>query len=292
MVPKCAVPLASMLTALPSTALAHHATAGAGHGIEQVLIVLLVASAVGYASGVARLWRKAGTGRGIGRLAALSFALGWVTLAIALLSPIDDLATNSFALHMAQHEMLMVVAAPLFALSKPMEAWAWALSPGGRRILSVAAGWWRRLAVPGIAWWLHAAAIWVWHIPALFVAALGNIALHDLQHVCFFASALLFWQSVFGRDIHARAGIAMALLITTMLHTSALGLLLTFSPTAWYAHDAPVRFGLTALEDQQLGGLIMWMVGSIPYVAAALLIAAAWLSPSRTSASPRPRTSP
>ena len=101
------------------------------------------------------------------------------------------------------------------------------------------------------------------------------IPLHVLQHACFFVSAFAFWWAVFGR--RAPDATWVACLFTTMLHTSALAVLLTFAPVPWYAHDAAIPLGLTALEDQQLGGLVMWVPGAFAYVVAKLAIIAGWL---------------
>ena len=138
---------------------------------------------------------------------------------------------------------------------------------------------WRRLTTPVNAWSLHAVSIWVWHIPALFAAALANEAIHVLQHTSFFASALLFWSVTTRGEWRARGAKSVAMLFTTMLHTSALGLLLTFSPTAWYVQHAPELMGFSALEDQQLGGLVMWVPGGFAYLLAALWIVYGWLTP-------------
>jgi len=277
--------IALALALLPLAAHAHHVEGAGPFGriaLEVLLVLLMLASAVGYARGVARLWRHAGVGRGIGQGEAVRFALGWVALAAALFSPIDALADRSFAIHMVQHELLMVVAAPLLVASRVFEAWAWALRDGGVRTLATVAAAWRWLAVPRRAWWLHAAALWIWHVPVFFMAALENVGLHALQHLSFFASALLFWWAVYGRGIRAREGTALALLFTTMLHMNALGLLLTFAPSAWYAPGESMRFGMTPLEDQQLGGLVMWMLGGLAYVGAGLAVVAEWLSPRRS----------
>jgi len=279
--------IAAALVLLPLAAYAHH---GAGDAtparavLESLLVVLMLVTAMGYVRGVARLWRHAGVGRGIGSREAVRFALGWAALAAALFSPIDALADRSFAIHMVQHELLMVVAAPLLAASRAFEAWAWALRNRGVRTLAAVAAAWRWLATARRAWWLHAAALWIWHVPAFFVAALGNVGLHALQHLSFFGSALVFWWAVYGRGIRAREGTALALLFTTMLQMNALGLLLTFAPSAWYASSESSVFGLTALEDQQLGGLVMWMLGGLAYVGAGLAVVAAWLSPRRSGA--------
>jgi len=97
-------------------------------------------------------------------------------------------------------------------------------------------------------------------------------AVHALQHATFLASALCFWWSVSARAARADA-VALASLFTTMLHTGALGALLTFARAPWYAHylDA-AAFGLTGLEDQQLGGMVMWVPGGLAYVVAGLAL--------------------
>jgi len=253
-----------------------------------VLAGLLVAGCLLYARGVTRLWRKAGPGRGIRVIDAGCFSLGVVTLATALLSPIDALADRSFTLHMVEHEMLMVLAAPLFVLARPLEASAWALSSGARQAVSVlmrapfVRRVWRTVTAPVSATCVHALALWIWHLPPLFLAALASEPLHVFQHVSFFASALAFWWAMFGGAIRAPNAISLACLFATMLHTSALGALLTFAPSPWYVHAADARlFGLAPLEDQQLGGLIMWVPGGLAYVVVALAIVGAWLAASR-----------
>jgi putative membrane protein len=273
---------ALLLAALPAAAFAHPLGDGGSRsfGLETLVAALMIMSASGYAKGVANLWHRAGVGRGIRVREAVAFAAGWGTLALALYSPIDVLADRSFALHMAQHEMLMIVAAPLLAASRTYEAWSWALRRGGVRTLAAIAAGWRWLAAPTRAWWLHAAALWLWHVPAFFLAALASQAIHALQHASFFVSALLFWWAVFGSRRRNHQGTALALLVTTMLQMNALGLLLTFAPTPWYVAGEPPPWGLTALEDQQIGALVMWMFGGMVYAAAALVVVFRWLAPS------------
>jgi cytochrome c oxidase assembly factor CtaG len=284
--------MVATLAALPATAFAHAAGVPiADHGrndFELWLLGFIVASALLYARGVVALWRKAGVGRGIRIAQVARFVLGWVTLVAALLSPIDELAGRSFAMHMLQHELMMVLAAPLLVLARPLEAWAWAAPVGARRAfaafasVSLLRGAWRRLTGPLGASCVHALALWIWHLPALFVAALASEPLHVLQHVCFFASALAFWWAVFGRGARAPDAVSVACLFVTMLHTSALGALLTFAPAAWYASGTlPAPFDLALLEDQQLGGLVMWVPGSLAYVVATLAVVSGWLSSSR-----------
>ena len=118
---------------------------------------------------------------------------------------------------------------------------------------------------PLVAWTAHAAAIWLWHLPSSFDAALGSEAWHFVQHASFLASALIFWWT-----IAARADLAaLVSLFSTMVYTGALGALLAFARAPWYA-----GFGL---DDQQLAGLIMWVPAGLAYPAAALFIASRWL---------------
>lgn len=264
---------------------AHEAAAtGAGPAFQALLVFMLTSGAALYASGIVRLWRRAGAGRGIRRVEVTAFALGWSSLTLALLSPIDAAAQHSFAVHMVQHELLMVVAAPLIVLGRPLQAVAWGISPGMR--VGVAAfahapivqRAWRPLTGTLGAWTVHAVALWTWHLPLLFGMALASLAWHVTQHACFFFSALGFWWSAFGTATRNPSAGSIASVFTTMLHTSALGALLTFAPSAWYPIQAPSLFGLSNLEDQQLGGLVMWVPGGFAYMVAGLAIVRRWLA--------------
>ena len=262
----------------------------AHHPIGDALLGTFLAAAVLlYALGVARVWGRAGIGRGIRLVEAVRFAIGMLAVAAALLSPIDTLAAQSFAMHMIEHELLMVLAAPLLVLARPLEAWVWAL-PGRELRYAVAAlarvrpfaRLRRAMTAPLGATCLHALALWIWHAPLLFAAALASLPVHLLQHASFFVSALAFWWAMFGGAARTPGPACVACLFTTMLHTSALGALLTFAPSAWFAHgDIPIS-GLTPLEDQQLGGLVMWVPGGLAYVVGALLVVRGWLAPKRT----------
>jgi putative membrane protein len=277
---------------------AHVAGNDVDAGFHGMLAVLIATASILYARGLARLWRRAGIGRGIRIAEAVRFTLGVVVLAGALLSPVDGSAARSFAMHMIEHEMLMVLAAPLFVLSRPLEAWAWALAPGVRRATTAflrapaLRAPWRAATRPVPATVVHALALWLWHLPVLFAGALASPSLHVLQHACFFASALAFWWAMVG-GVSRNPGMAsLACLFATMLHTSALGALLTFAPAAWYVPaDASRLFGLSPLEDQQLGGLIMWVPGGLAYVVVGLAVVAKWLAPPGAAVHVAPRHS-
>ena len=261
------------------------ATPPLGWSFEPWVVACLVVSAVLYAVGIARLWRRAGPGRGVQARRALAFAAAWLATAGALVGPLDALSSHLFSAHMVQHEVLMIVAAPLFVISRPLGAWAWALPLEARRAIGQffhRPAWrtpWLVVTGPLAAWIVHALALWLWHVPAWFDAALASDGIHALQHACFLFSALLYWWSVLGASSPRNGGAAMASLFTTMIHTGALGALLTLSPVAWYPAYATrtLAFGLDPLEDQQLGGLIMWIPAGTAYIACGLATAARWL---------------
>jgi cytochrome c oxidase assembly factor CtaG len=217
-------------------------------------LTLLLAASVLYAAGVRRLWARAGR-RGIGIAQVTAFASGIGMLALAVVSPLHHVAERFLWAHMVQHELLMVVAAPLLVLGKPLQSFVW--------VQPVRVPRW--LGDPLVAWALHAAAIWLWHAPRLFEAALANEMVHFAQHASFLGSAILFWWTILARP---QLG-AMASLFTTMLYTGALGALMTFSRASWYP-----GFGL---EDQQLAGLVMWVPAGLAYPVAALFIGSRWL---------------
>jgi putative membrane protein len=266
---------------------AHQTESIAQWNFEPWVVASLVLAAWGYVRGLRRLWTQTAIGRGIRRWQAAAYAAGWMLLVVALVTPLDSLGSQSFAAHMLQHEVLMLLAAPLLVLGRPLGPYLWAMPIAWRRVLGEVAKtrWfstsWRTLTHPLTAWALHAAVLWIWHAPVLFEAALRSDALHALQHLSFLLSALLFWWALFNsRDAQ---GAAVLYLFTTGLHTSVLGALLTFARSIWYpVYDQP-PLGLNPLEDQQLGGLIMWVPGGMVYVLAALALFGAWLARSSTS---------
>jgi putative membrane protein len=250
------------------------------------VLFLLALSVVLYALGLRALWLRARASRDPLRRQALCFGLGWATLVLALASPVDSAGSFSFAAHMVQHEMLMIVAAPLLVLGRPLGVWVWAFPHDWRRRIGASTrngavrAAWGSITRPLNAWLLHFAALWMWHVPATFQYALADNGIHALQHFCFLFSALLFWWAVLGKQgIHNSRGAAIIYLFTTMMHTGALGALFTMSEHVWYPMygSRAQAFGLMALEDQQLGGLIMWIPGGLAYVAAGLVLCARWL---------------
>lgn len=248
---------------------------------DPLVLLGLALSAFLYIKGLRRLWQRAGVGQGIRKWEAGAFAIGWLSVVIALISPLDPLSDVLFSAHMAQHEVLMLVSAPLLVLGRTLLAFLWAFENRERfalspRTLSV----WHAITSPLAVWVLHALALWVWHVPSLYEAALRDEFVHAVQHLSFFVTASLFWWSlVHGRFGRIGYGMAVFYVFTTAVHSSILGALLTVAPRLWYPiYEArAVRWNLDALEDQQLAGLLMWVPAGVIFLVLGLALFAAWL---------------
>lgn len=256
---------------------------------DPLALLLLALVAFWYWRGSRILAQRRLANRTLFRRRQFGFWLGWFTLLIALGSPLDVLGEWLFSVHMVQHELIMLVSGPLLVLSRPASA---LLTGMGRKTASVLMSGLGTLGLsrcrgfllaPASAWVIHAVGLWGWHIPALFNASLNNTWVHTLQHISFLAIALIFWYSLVHIQ-NSRSVVGMVYLFSTAVHASLLGALLTFSPRVWYSPylETTTHFGLTALQDQQLGGLIMWMPAGVVFIAGALwLLARAISDPAR-----------
>lgn len=255
---------------------------------DAAIVIPLVVVAILYTIGAIALAERASPyGRRVRRRRTAAFILGWSVLAASLVSPLHAMGEVLFSAHMIQHELLVAVAAPLLVMSRPFVRAVWALPDRARhlvvtfsRLRSVHRTW-ELLCHPTIAWALHAAALWLWHLPGLYERTLGSDLAHGVQHASFLGTALLFWWSLV--RVRVRRGIGVVSLFTTTVHTGALGALIALAPSPWYAKygETSAAWGLTALEDQQLAGIIMWMPAALVYTAAALWLASGWLAQPR-----------
>jgi cytochrome c oxidase assembly factor CtaG len=254
---------------------------------DPATLLLISGTTFRYGRGVARVWRSAGRGRGVSLAQVAAFVGSMLAIVAALISPVDALAEELFSVHMAQHLLLMAVAAPLRALSAPAVAFAWGVRREARVLLrdvghtGMARALGRALATPPAVWLLFAATVWAWHAPPLYDAALSHPAVHALEHASFLAASLLFWSVLVARagKRHFEFGAAAAFVFLAMLQMSILAALLTLSGRTWYAaYDggAPA-WGLTQLQDQQLAGLLMWIPSNAVFLVAMLVIVARWL---------------
>jgi putative membrane protein len=249
-----------------------------------IVVASLIVSAVLYERGVRRVWHSAGRGRGVTVGQRTRFWAGWITLFTALVSPLHALGSVLFSAHMTQHELLMVLAAPLLVTSQPLVAFAWAFDKTVLRRVSRwnATHWagklWRALSAPVAALVVHVVVLLAWHVPVLYQATLRNDGVHALQHASFFLSAAAFWWGLLNARRHA-AGLGVAYLFVAMMITGVFGALLTFASQLWYPAYATTSaaWGLSPLDDQRLGGMIMWIPGGASYLIAALWLFSAWI---------------
>ena len=176
-----------------------------------------------------------------------------IVLAFAFLSPLCALSSALFSARVVHHVLLVAVAAPLLALSRPARA----------------------TTGEGLPFLLATAALWLWHVPRAYDAALGHMAVYWVMQATLFGSAYLFWRAVFSQP----GGSGVVWVFLAYLAMGMLGAILTLAPGAVYATHAiaPFMWGLTPLSDQQLGGLIMWMPAGLPFAAwGAVLARRAW----------------
>ncbi len=228
-----------------------------------VVVVLLVAAAL-YVAGCRSL--------GTTRCRSAAFLAGLGVIAVALLSPIDALSAELMSAHMVQHVLLMFVAAPMIAVSVPGPALIRGLPTqvrrsfvSTRRATGLFAGL-RWLRAPMRRWMLFVAVLWLWHASALYEAAVENRWVHTVEHASFIGAALLLWSSVLGaRRTRLPDGLGVLAVFALMMQGVVLAALITFSQFAWYepyAAGAP-GWGLDAVTDQRLAGLLMWFPTSL-----------------------------
>ena len=253
----------------------------AAWNLDPVVVIMLLSVGIAYGLGLYRLWRRAGHGRGVRQWQAVSFATGLTILALALISPLDALGKALFSAHMAQHIILTAAVPPLLLLGKPLVL-IWSLP---NRARAAVGAWirtgrlpriWRWMARPKTGFLIEAAVLWGWHAPDAIHAALESEFIHGSMHLSFLFGGLLLWEGLAHTGPRRIGGylIGAASSFLTMLHTGLLGALLTFAPRPLYLvyGERPLAWGLTPLEDQQLAGILMWVVCGWIYMATALVI--------------------
>jgi cytochrome c oxidase assembly factor CtaG len=214
-----------------------------------------------------------------------AFFGGLVAIAVALQSGIERYDTTLFSIHMVQHLFLMLVAAPLIALSAPVTQLLRAASPDARsrwllpilHSTPVAA-----IGHPIVAWLSFTVVVWASHFSPLFDLALEDRGVHQLEHGLYLASSLLFWWPVIGADPARRRlpyPVRALYLLLQLPANSFLGMAILFAPAALYHHYATLGspYGISALADQQTAGGIMWLAGDVAFIAALLALVAAWM---------------
>jgi putative membrane protein len=218
--------------------------------------------AAGYFVYAGPLRRRFSLGPPVPPLRQLAFYLGCAVMLLALISPLDSLGDNYLlSAHMAQHMLLGFVAPPLWLVGTPSWLVQVILPPGLPR----------RLSNPILAFIAFNGVFWVWHLPRFYDAALTNDALHILEHLMFMAAGVIGWAPVLGSGFGERGTAASKFiyLVPSMFSCNALAALITLTPTPlypFYGHAA-LHWGLSALDDQYIAGLTMWLPGDMLYLA-------------------------
>jgi putative membrane protein len=238
-----------------------------------------------YGRGLLRIWRRGGVGAAVRPAQAASFAAGVLVLLAALVGPLDTETATSFSAHMLQHMLLMVVAAPLVAYGAPIAPMLlglppdvrggvlhWRRSSTGKRVLD----WITR---PPVTWSLYAAALIFWHVPSIYQAALSTGVVHGVEHVTLFTVALLSWWTLIGPARHRRLAYGPSVLYVfgLMLLCTGISAWFTLAPHPLYGAYSTGSFGLTALEDQQMAGVVMGVMTGIAYLATGATLFLLWL---------------
>ena len=235
-----------------------------------------------------RRGRTGGPRRDTDTWRARSFTGALLALVVALLSPLDALSSVLASAHMVQHMLLVLVAAPLLALSAPSST----ILRGSPLAVRRGSGRWRRrlrlthanlrpLRHPATAWLLQVSVLWFWHAAVPYDAALESRPVHLLEHASFLVTAWLFWRVVIGARSPERVpnGLGVLLVFAMAMQSVLLSLLLTFARTPWYSGYAETTapWGLDPLADQQLAGVIMWIPAGAVYLVTALTLLVLWI---------------
>jgi cytochrome c oxidase assembly factor CtaG len=251
---------------------------------ELEVVMGLVLAAGLYARGWRRLRRRGRGGRALRPWRAWCFGGGLLAVAIALLSPIATFDSLFMFMHMIQHLLLVMIAAPLIWLGAPLLPMLWAFDRKTRRWLgrfmhpsSRVHAVFHFLTRPSIALPILVLTIIAWHYPPFYDAAQGRTLIHDLEHATFFAAALLFYWPLIqptGGKRRLSYGAGILYLFPAKITGFVIGASLSMAQTPWYQTyiNAPRVWGLSALSDQQLAGLIMWIFGGLLYIVPLLIL--------------------
>jgi cytochrome c oxidase assembly factor CtaG len=266
------------------------------------VLFLLLAGA--YAAGTVRLALRADTDSDFWSKVAIN-VVGFLLLAISLAGPLDHYSGELFAVHMSQHIVIAMFAAPLLLLARPMPAYIWALPRPLRlgvgtaltgsgitiRVL-------RLLTRPVVALPLFIGTLYAWHIPANYNGSLENEWIHLFMHFSMFTTAVLFWWPIIGPPpirtqlSHPQRIIYLLLAVTP---TALLAAVITLTNSVLYDFylDQPGHFSWSTNEDQRVGGLLMWIPGNFVYLATMTVLFFQWFAEEeRKSSRPSRRRPP
>jgi cytochrome c oxidase assembly factor CtaG len=216
----------------------------------------------------------------------LCFLGGMFVLWLAIASPIDGFADVLLSAHMVQHFLLMSAVPPLVLLGAPVVPLLRGLPRWSiRRIVGplIALRWLRSIVHfftnPVVAWLAFNLIFLGWHLPKAYDYALRNENIHDFEHICFLATALLFWYVILHPwpcRIRSTGWMILLYLLSADIVNTALSGFLTFCsrPIYQFYISGPNPFHISALSDQVAAGVIMWVLNSFVFLVPAMLLAA------------------
>jgi len=256
----------------------------AAPSIEPAVVLPLLAAAIGWLR-IVRGIDRAHPGNPVPLRRTVAFLAGLGTIAVALMSGIDTYDTTLFSVHMVQHLLLTLVAAPLIALGAPITALLRAASPDVRRRILLPMLHSRVLRVmsfPVVAWLVFAGTMWWTHFSPIFDAALENQVIHDLEHALYLGAALLFWWPAVGLDPspwRMPHPVRAMYVFLQMPQNTFLAVAILASTAPLYPHYATVvrAWGPTPLADQQVAASLMWLIGDMLFLVALGGIIAGWM---------------
>jgi putative membrane protein len=261
--------------------------------LDPALVYVTLAGILYVVGGIPRRGqsRIRGASGGNEYLHEVAFAAGLASIVIALDSPIDYYSDQLFWVHMGQHIILLTVSPPLILLGRPWPRMWRALPLRWRTSLGrtlVGANWTapiRALTRPAPAWVLFNANLVIWHVPGAYNLTLNHQWIHDCEHALFFFTGLLFWAHVIdpGPLRHRMSWFVRAgYVVGAMIVGWVLAIVLVLVDKPLYPHYADLLTrpgGISALEDQQIAGGMMWVPGSLSYTIAVIAIFWRWASP-------------
>jgi putative membrane protein len=224
---------------------------------------------------------------------AVSFLTGLAVLWIAVGSPMDGLADALLSAHMVEHLLIMSVVPPLLLLGLPMVPTLrglprfvvkFGLGPLIRSTSIRRVAHW--LVLPVVAWFAMNITFVGWHIPAAYDFALEDEGWHAVEHLCFLFTSLLFWWNVlqpWPAPRHRQSWGVLIYLVSADVVNTLLSAFLAFCdrPVYRFYISHPNPFHVSLVEDQALGAVIMWVLGSIAFLVPAMVITMRMLRPSR-----------
>ena len=238
------------------------------NGIISLVFLTLIISI--YLVGVLRLVRNTD----LGKIRITSITIALFLLFFVLEGPVDHFADEMFFIHMIQHLTLMIIVAPLLLLSNPMPMFIWGIPKQLRKMISrpfsgktIPKKIIGKLTQPKYSLTIYIIDLYFWHIPLFYNASLHHVSVHFINHIFFFATSILFWWPIIGpAPVKSKLSVIQKIiyLLVAITPSAVLAAFITFSGRILYDYTTtPLHWNVAShIEDQTLGGIIMWLPGN------------------------------